>query len=94
MHIKCQSIYKLIPDILLYTVPAPVCPALNYTLAQMNTSLAVYGTYTLIRCDQGYKFEDGNSSKVLLCEEEGKWSDSVDGVCIGKLCKYAHIIEI
>ena len=67
-----------------------MCPALNYTLSSLNTSLAVYGTYVHIVCDQGYKFADNNISKVVICEEGGLWNDTVEGKCIGKFSKITH----
>ena len=65
-------------------ISAGICPHLLSTPHQIIKGEELrLGAIVHVTCELGYHFEDRNRSKVLKCEEENKWNDTIQA-CIGK----------
>ena len=58
------------------------CPSLSPPEhGSVSSSVATHASTVIIKCDEGYMFDDETESAVLLCSE-GTWNDSY-GDCNG-----------
>jgi len=53
------------------------CPKLPVPLdATLSTDKTVYDILVIVKCNSGFKFSDGKTSKTVLCLQSGAWNDT------------------
>ena len=44
----------------------------------VNSSIAVFDTYVKVWCEPGHAFSDYTTSTVIVCQDNGNWSEVVE----------------
>ncbi len=71
-----------------------MCPPLKFKNGWKTSENVTYNSYVEANCNKNYRMVDGANFKMLLCDETGKWSESVSD-CDGKypliMCDYVTV---